>query len=1329
MRYAILGTTQAVRADGTTVPIGGARLRALLTALALRPGRAVPAASLIDEVWDGDPPADGLAALQALVGRLRRALGRESVGSGEGGYVLLAARDDIDLYRFERLARAAAQASPAEAADLYDEALALWRGEPLCSLPGSGAEAARWQALRLDARRGRLDAALALGEAERVLPELTALCAGLPLDEPLQALRIRALRDAGRPAQALAAYEEVRRDLATRLGTTPGPTLRTLHAALLTPPDHPTPPPKPDPLPGTATPPLPGTATPPLPGGETPPLPGAAVPPPSGAVTPPVSGNAAAPLPGAATPSAWGTVTPSGPGVPAPQSPGTVTPPVQDAATPPVAGTANPPVPGAAAPPVPGGETVPVAAGTATPPLGTQAPTRAGGETPPLAGTVTPSFPGGGNPSRLGAVDPSVPGDENASAAGAAAPPVWGTVTPPFSAGSRTGADAAVGPELPGGGVPVPPGQGNLRVRLTTFVGREEDIRVIGTDLARSRLVTLLGPGGAGKTRLSQEAAEAHASADRPASGHPSSGHPAPGPVGWVDGVWFVELAPVDDPQDVAEAVLAALGARETKLRGASAEEMRALTERGGDRALDRLVEHCARRRMLLILDNCEHVVDAAARLAEEVLARCPGLQILATSREPLGVPGETLRPVDPLPDPVALRLLDDRGAAARAGFSVDEDPAAAIEICRRLDGMPLAIELAAARLRLLSPRQIADRLDDRFRLLTGGARTHLPRQQTLRAVVDWSWDLLDEPERAVLRRLSVFAGGCDLEAAEAVCADARAEAEARPDAPAGVDRLEVAGLLGSLVDKSLVVAAPDGPAGMRYRLLETVAEYATDRLAEAGRDRADTERRHLTHYRELARTTEPLLRGHGQRAAADLLATEYENLRTALRRAVADKDVGEVLCLVHSLVWYWHMHDLRAETRHWSGAAAALGPDPFAPPVVPAPPVYERIVDTPPPYGGELLTEAWRGIQMLCLASRDQTSDTWSTPEVRAQVDGMIAAYRPGLPQTCRTPSAMWIYAVMIAGDPELLKRVSESTVETARALGYRWELASALQLRANILANRADWAGNASRDAEESLAIYESLGDDWGCAEALSARAESLEKLGEYARAAEDYRAAIEHARRLGAKAQVTVLQVRMAGTLAEDGHLAEAEELLSGLLATLRQVGNEAVPAARMFLAGIYGRTGRIPEARAQLQSLRDEFSFGAYAVFDGFLLGTMAWLDNQEGKYEEALGLIRRAIEAVGEPLSMMIAPQLPAVYLMTGALSLVRLGGPDREHRAACLLGAYRALLPAGHFPVTTERADAELAERLARAALGGAAYEAAYAEGGGLTLEEATALV
>jgi predicted ATPase len=268
---------------------------------------------------------------------------------------------------------------------------------------------------------------------------------------------------------------------------------------------------------------------------------------------------------------------------------------------------------------------------------------------------------------------------------------------------------------------------------------------------------------------------------------------------------------------------------------------------------------------------------------------------------------------VEPLPEPAALRLLADRGAAARPGFRTDADEetaAACAEICRRLDGLPLAIELAAARLRMLTPRQIADRLDDRFRLLTSGSRTVLPRQQTLRAVVDWSWDLLDEEERDVLRRLSVFAGGCDLTAAEAVCG------------PAALDAL------GSLVDKSLVVAAPSPGDGMRYRLLETVAEYAGERLDETG-GRAAAERAHLTHYRELARTTDPLLRGPRQLAAIERLEREYENLRTALRHAIAERDEQEALSLSLSLVWYWQMRDLRVEARNWFSEVMTLHPAP----------------------------------------------------------------------------------------------------------------------------------------------------------------------------------------------------------------------------------------------------------------------------------------------------------------------------------------------------------------------------------------------------------------
>ncbi|MFB7546071.1 BTAD domain-containing putative transcriptional regulator [Streptomyces sp. NPDC056154] len=1101
MRYCILGTTLALRDDGTAVALGGARLRALLTVLALRPGRAVPAAVLIDEVWDGDPPADAVGALQALVGRLRRALGHAAVASAESGYRLAAEPDAVDLYRFERLAaegaRALEEGDAAKARAVVADALALWRGPVLADLPDRGAVAARWAARRLDARRTGLAATLALGRADEVLPELLALCAEHPIDEPLQALRLRALRDAGRPAQALAAYDEMRTLLADRLGTDPGPELRSLHAELL-----------------------------------------------------------------------------------------------QHASERPVV----------AAEPVPAARTRP----------------------------------------------PAVP-------------------------------------------------QGNLRARLTSFVGREDDIDALREDLSHARLVTLLGPGGAGKTRLSQEVAESVAAA-------------------WPDGVWLAELAPVDDPEAVPEAVLTALGARETVLRGAGAEELRVAEGSVGD-PLVRLTEHCSRRRMLLLLDNCEHVVGAAAALADHLLAHCPELTVLATSREPLGVPGEFVRPVDPLPDPMALRLFTDRGAAARPGFLADADEetaASAAEICRRLDGLPLAIELAAARLRMLTPRQIADRLDDRFRLLTSGARTVLPRQQTLRAVVDWSWDLLDDSERAVLRRLSVFAGGCTLAAAEAVCTDD----------PRGVP--EVAGLLGSLVDKSLVVAAPADDGEMRYRLLETVGEYAAERLDEAA-ERDAVERRHLVHFRELARTTDPELRGAGQRAAIDLFQSEYENLRTALRRAVAARDEQEALCMVLSLCWYWQMHDLRADALHWADLAAALGPDPFAGPAEPAPSLHERCTDAPPPMSPELLQEARRQVGLVQLVSMDHSQDLWADARGMARLRVIADTYHAGQPQTCRTPASLWFFAVMLTGGVDDLRELLDETVRASREFGYAWELAGALQMRANVLANRSEWAGDARRDADESLEIFGRLGDDWGAAEALSSRGEANEKRGEYARAAEDFRAAIDYARKLGAESQVSVLRSRYASVLTELGRGDEGEEILREVVAEGRS-SHEAMPAARLYLALWLGRTGRTREAREQLGAVREEFRSETLAIFEGFLLGGLAWLDNQDGLYAEALPKGLRALVQSQDRLSQLVAPHMSVIHLVCLARSLAGIGGERRAAVAARLLGAGRGLLPRGHAHTSMERHDWAEAERLAVAVLGRAAYDTAYAEGGGLSLKEATAL-
>ncbi|MFE6972611.1 ATP-binding protein [Streptomyces sp. NPDC057682] len=1108
MRYGILGTTQAFRDDGTPVAVGGARLRALLAVLALRAGRTVSTAVLVDEVWDGEPPADAPGALQALVGRLRRAVGHDAVASAANGYRLTADPDRVDLHRFDRLTgegtRALAGGDPAKALGLLDEALALWRGPVLADLPDRASDAARWSLRRLDARRARIAAALALGRADEVLPELTALCGEHPLDEPLQALRLRALRDAGRTAQALAAYDEVRTVLADRLGTDPGPELTALHTALL----HQEP-----------------------------------------APAPPPAAPEAAP------------VVPAAPAVPAVR-------------------------------------------------------------------------------------------------------------------------------------------QGNLRARLTSFVGREQDMEALRGDLSRARLVTLLGPGGAGKTRLSQETAESF------------------GPGRWPDGVWLAELAPVDDPEAVPEAVLGALGARETVLRGAGAEEFRA-AERGAGEPLARLTEHCASRRMLLLLDNCEHLIGAAAGLADHLLAHCPGLTVLATSREPLGVPGEFLRPVEPLPDPTALRLLAERGAAARPGFRTDADPATAeatAEICRRLDGLPLAIELAAARLRMLTPRQIADRLDDRFRLLTSGSRTVLPRQQTLRAVVDWSWDLLAEDERAVLRRLSAFAGGCTLEAAEAVCAHDPDRAH------------EIAAILGSLVDKSLVVAAPAADGAMRYRLLETVGEYAARRLAESG-EREAVERRHLVYFRELARTTDPLLRGSGQHAAVAVLQQEYENLRTALRHAVATRDEQEALCLVLSLSWYWQIRNLRGDALHWADATAALGPDPFAEPVRPAPSIHERCTDAPPPMRPELLEEARRQVILVQLVSMDHAMDEWKNESSLRRLRAIAATYRAGQPQTCRSPGSLWFFAVMLTGGVGDLRHLLDETVRASREFGYEWELAAALQMRANVLANRPDWSGAAHVDADEALEIFRRLGDDWGMAEALSSRGEANEKTGAYERAAEDYLEAVRYAEKLGALAQVSVLRTRYAFALSELDRAEEGEAILREVLADERHTGHEAKPAARLFLALLLGRSGRTDEAREQFEALLEQFRSQTMAIFEGFVVGGLAWLDNQDGAYERGLEQARYSLTRLGDPLTQMVAPQMRIINLVVVAWALAGLGGEDRGALAARLLACAQELLPPGHFKTTMERDSFTRAEALARAAAGDEVFETAYAEGGSLSLEEATALV
>ncbi|MFD8636158.1 ATP-binding protein [Streptomyces sp. NPDC059533] len=930
MRYRILGVTEARDETGAPLPLGGARLRALLAALALRAGRPAPVADLVDDVWGDAPPEDAPAALQALVARLRRALGgRDTITADPaGGYRLAVARDEVDLHRFTRLAAQGGQEladDPSAAAHTLRTALGLWRGSALADLPEPArtAHAAAVESRRVGVLRSRIEADLRGGGTDPagLLPDIEALIEEHPYDETLRAQHLRALRAAGRPADALAAYEDTRRTLADALGADPGPELAALHAELLQ------------------------------------------------------------------------------PRLPAP------------------------------APPRP---------------------------------------------------------------------------------------------------------RGNLRPRLTSFVGREPELASLREDLDHLRLVTLTGPGGSGKTRLAEHAAAAH----------PEAG-------------WIVELARLDHPAAVPGAVLSALGLRENSLVA------RDSTAAAADPATQ-LVEHCAHRSLLLVLDNCEHVIGAAAELAELLLTHCPGVRILATSREPLGVPGETLRPVEPLPPDHAHRLFAERGAASRPGFRADEDPAAVAEICTRLDGLPLAIELAAARLRLLTPRQIADRLDDRFRLLTSGARTVLPRQQTLLAVVDWSWELLDEPERAVLRRLSVFAGGWDLAAAEAVCADLPYEA---------------ADVLGSLVDKSLVVAEPEtaGPA-MRYRMLETIHEYATERAAAHPDDTRTAARRHAAHFLALAEEAEPLIRSGAQLPWIRRIETELDNLRAALHTAaVAEPDPDAAQRLVLALGWFWWLRNYRTEGAEWTALALAITPE-------------------DPPEGSSAY---WRFMRLqvlgMFLVAESSGAERFRTPEYRALAGRIRDAFRGGdSPEATTFPGMLWPATVFLTGDALEFHSILDESVANCRRHGGDWELGITLMIRTHVSIDVTGGLPGIDADLAELHEIARRVGDRWIGAQVASAAGEAALSRGRYDTARTEYEECLRLAREVGAHVEAPFAIARIAETAYCVGDFDAAEKLLAEVAAEADQHGGvyDVSSFARLLASLLAIQRGDIARAWSECEQARAE-----------------------------------------------------------------------------------------------------------------------------------------
>ncbi|MGS2647574.1 BTAD domain-containing putative transcriptional regulator [Streptosporangium sp. G12] len=607
----------------------------------------------------------------------------------------------------------------------------------------------------------------------------------------------------------------------------------------------------------------------------------------------------------------------------------------------------------------------------------------------------------------------------------------------------------------------------NLRAGLTSFVGKNDDVSEVAGLSTRHRLVTLTGAGGSGKTRLATETARTML-AELP------------------DGAWLIELASVRAGGEPAQAALAAIGLRDQALLGGA---------RGGE-PMDRLIAALRERAILLILDNCEHMIEAAAAFADRLLGECRRLRILATSREPLGITGEVLWQVEPLALPAegadpaevgsspAVRLLRDRAGLLRKDIGSDAHTLSALaRICRALDGMPLAIELAAARLRTMSVDQLARRLDDRFRLLTGGSRTALPRHKTLRAVVDWSWDLLSEAERGVLRRLSVFSGGASLEAAERVCGD---------ETFAGEQVLDV---LTALIEKSLLLA--DGEGTPRYRMLDTIREYAAHRLAEAG-ETEPARRAHLAYFTELAETADPHLRRAGQLEWLSTLDAERDNIGAGLRGAIAEGWAQEAMRLVAAVGWYWYLSGHRAEGTELSIAAASL----------------------PGEVSDDVRAMAYTIVTVFVTSGpgRDQYQAREWIHEAHRLIrrgghrNSLLGFIEP-LERMLREPTEFLpAFEPLIAGDDP-------------------WVRAQARLTRGRLRLTLDGDETDVDADIEIALAGFRTLGDRWGISMALTFLADRLAARGELARACEHYEEAGVALTEVGATEDVVGLRARQA------------------------------------------------------------------------------------------------------------------------------------------------------------------------------------------------------
>ncbi|MCE7984268.1 MAG: hypothetical protein DYG89_24095 [Caldilinea sp. CFX5] len=759
----------------------------------------------------------------------------------------------------------------------------------------------------------------------------------------------------------------------------------------------------------------------------------------------------------------------------------------------------------------------------------------------------------------------------------------------------------------------------NLPVQLTSFIGRTQEIAEIRRLLVSPagertgegvRLLTLTGPGGTGKTRLALQAA-------------------APLPDAFPDGVWLVELAMIADPVLLPQTLAALLGVREEP----NYPLIRALTAQ------------LRTKKLLLILDNCEHLIETCAQLVETLLRACPHLKILVTSRETLGVMGERILRVPslqlpdlhatlPLPDLAqceAIRLFVDRAVTVNPTFTLNEANAAAVtQICRQLDGVPLAIELAAARVRAMMPEQIAARLDDRFRLLTGGSRTALPRQQTLRAMIDWSWDLLSAPEQTLLRRLAVFLGGWTLEAAETVCGDLRiTNYELRDSAltlpvirnsefvthnAELVTAADVLELLTHLVEKSMVVVE-EQTGGARYLLLETLRQYAREKLLEAGEAEA-VRARHLAFFLQLTEEIEPKLRTGDQLIWLARLDLEHDNLRAALKWATGSGALEAGLRMAGSLARFWYLRGFWKEGREWLRGLLAQAS-------------VEQTLPNP-------LAHA----KARALAGAGWLADADGS-EVPFYAESLILSRQVG---------DRWGEAFALRG----LVIISSNLTDLEQAAGY---LQASLTLFRGLndpwgiglvffglgwLAMSRDKIDEAGQQWNEALRHFRQVGDRWGISVALGSLGYLARLRGDYPEAGALTHESLELFRELGDKAGISYSLIRLGNLAWRRGDYAEAMALIQESLKIQRERNNqEGIIAALQSQALVACFQGNIARAMtllnesallAQTRALPSEM--GDNVNFQAFAFYCNNELDQAAAHFEQGLAFFQQDNETEG-----------------------------------------------------------------------------------------------